>query len=268
MNGVIVQDTLRTNWKQTVYWGFGMGILGLYLVAIASSSEIMASYGPLLESLPPAMLNVIGISDVRMFTTTEGMISSGFVTYAMLMLSVYAVTIGLNITTNEEEDGILDIVLSLPITRTQVITEKLIAFALLSLGVIALCIIFPLIGVAIFNVEVNIGKVILSILTVYPGILLIMGVTSLIGTVARRRLTTIGLSAGFIMASYFINFLGNAASESFAATLQQFSFFYYTNGETVILDTFNPLTSIVLIIVASIFAGLSVMMFNRRDIGL
>ena len=196
------------------------------------------------------------------------MISSGFVTYAMLMLSVYAVTAGLNITANEEDEGILDVVLALPITRTQIIIEKLIAYALLSFGVIILCIIYPLIGIAFFNVEVNVGKVIISILTVYPGILLIMAVTSLIGTVARRRITTIGLSAGFIMVSYFVNFLGNAASESFAATLQQLSFFYYTNGEAVILDTFNPLTSITLVLVAVIVAGFSVMTFNRRDIGL
>ena len=268
MNGVIVQDTLRSNWKSTMYWGFGMGILGLYLVAIASSSEIMASYGPLLESMPSAMLNAIGVSDVRMLTTTEGMISSGFVTYAMLMLSVYAVIAGLNITANEEDEGIMDIILALPITRTQVIIEKSIAFAILSLGVVLLCILYPLIGIVVFSVEVNVGKVILSILSIYPGILLIMAVTSLIGTIARRRLTTIGLSAGFIMVSYFINFLGNAASESFAATLQQFSFFYYTNGEAIILDTFNPLTSVVLIAVAVICAGFSVTMFNRRDIGL
>jgi len=268
MSGVIVKETIRAHWKSMIYWGFGIGILGLYLVAIASSSEIMASYGPLMESLPPAMLSAIGISDARMFTTTEGMISSGFVTYAMLMLSAYAVTTGMNITANEEDDGIMDIVLALPITRTQVIVEKSIAFALLSLGVILLCIIYPIIGIFLFNVEVNIGTVILSILTIYPGILLIMMVTSLIGTIARRKMTIIGLSTTFIMVSYFANFLGSAASESFAATLQKLSFFYYTNGEEVVFGTFNPLTSVALIMVALICAGLSVTMFNRRDIGL
>lgn len=268
MMGVIIKDTIRAHWKTTLSWGIGIGVLGIYLVAIASSSEIMEGYGPLLESLPPAMLSAFGISDARLFTTTEGMISAGFVSYAMLMLSAYAVTSGLNITANEEDDGILDIVLALPITRTQVILGKSIAFALLSFGVIVLCIIYPIIGIILFSVEVNIGTVIVSVLTIYPGILLIMAVTSLFGTIARRKLTIVGLSTAFVMVNYFANFLGNAASESFAATLQQFSYFYHTNGEAVILGTFNPLTSLALITVALICAGLSVMMFNRRDIGL
>ena len=268
MRGIIVQDTLRANWKQTLYWGFGMGILGFYLVAISSSSDILESYVPLLESLPPAMLNMFGISDVRLFTTAEGWISAGFVIYAMLMLSVYAVMAGLNITANEEDSGIMDILLTSPLSRAQVIIEKFIAYAILSLGVIVFCILYPLIGVMIFNVEVNVGKVILSILTIYPGLLLIIAVTCLIGATVRRRSTAIGLATVFIITSYFANFLGESASESFAAILQQFSYFHYTNGEAVILDAFNPLTSLSLIIVAIICVGLSVMMFNRRDIGL
>lgn len=268
MTGVIIKDTMRSNWKSTLYWGCGIGILGIYLVAIASSSDIIGGYVTLLESLPPAMLSAFGINDVRMFSTAEGWITSGFVSYAMLMLSFYAVMAGLNITVNEEDNGVLDIMLALPISRTQVIIEKSIAYALLSFGVIILCIIYPLIGIAIFKVEADLGKVILSILNMYPAILLIITVTSLIGTVARRKITTIGLSAGFVLVSYFINFLGEAASETFAATLQQFSFFYHSNGTAIVLDTFNPLTSIVLMSVAIVCLGLSVVMFNRRDIGL
>jgi ABC-2 type transport system permease protein len=268
MTGVILKDTLRANWKQTIYWGFGIGLLGFYFVALASSSDIMASYGPLLESLPPEMLNMMGISDALMFTTQEGMISGGYVAYSMLMLSAYALITGLHVTINEEDNGIMDVLLALPITRTQVIIEKSIAVVLLAFGVIVLCIIYPLIGIVIFNVEVDKVKVIVSILTVYPGILVIMGVTSLIGTIVRRRSTTIGLSIGFILVSYFLNFLGNAASETFAPTLQQLSFFYYTNGEAVVLNTFNPLTSIILIVVAVICFGIMIITFNRRDIGL
>jgi ABC-2 type transport system permease protein len=268
MTGIIVQDTLRSNWKTTMYWSVGMGILGLYVVVIASSSDILEGYGNLMASLPPAMLSIFGVSDASLFTTVEGFVSSVFVNYAMLMFAVYAVMAGLNITANEEDDGIMDILLALPVSRTQVIVEKTIAYALLSFVVILFSILYPVIGIILFNVEADIGKIALSILNTYPGILLIITVTSLIATIAKRKFTAVGLSAAFVMGSYFVNFLGEAASETFAATLRQFSFFYHTSGTPIILDAYNPVGSIALLVIALICVGLSTMMFNRRDVGL
>lgn len=268
MTGTIFRDTLRANWKQVLYWGIGMGVLGIYVVAIASSSEILEGYGEIMESLPPALLGIFGISDARLFTSVEGFVTGAYVTYAMLILSVFAVMAGLNITANEEDSGVMDVVLALPVSRMAIIIEKFIAYAVLSLGIIAFCIVIPLLGIIIFNVEADVGKIVLSTLNIYPGILLIISVTCLIGTIVRRRMTAMGLSAGFVIVSYFVNFLGESASETFAATLQQLSLFNHTNSESIILDAFSPVGSIVLLIVTVICVGCAVMMFDRRDVGL
>jgi len=268
MTWSIFAHTLRQDWKQAIYWGFGVGILGFYVTFIASDLVVVQQYAELLESLPPAMLSAFGITDARMFTTPEGFISAAYVTYAMIILSIYAVLTGLSITTDEEDNGILDTLLSLPISRTQVIIEKVTAYALITLFLLIICAIMPVIAITMFSVEINVAKVILGVLSIYPGILLLIAVTGLISVLVRRRITAIGLTVVFILISYFMNFLGNSASDTFLETVQQFSYFYYTDGQAIITDTYNPLTSIAILIVAVGCVALSIRQFNHRDIGL
>lgn len=268
MSGTIFRDTLRTNWKQVFAWGIGTGLLGLYIVSFSSDIDVIEQYASLLGSMPPAMLSAFGFSDAAIFASIEGFISSAYVLYAMLLLSVYGVAAGLSITSSEEEDGILDIMLALPVSRSRFVIEKSSAHIVMSLIIVSFCVVLPAIAIVLFRVEVDMGKVLLSIASIYPGILLVTGVSSFIGTCVRRRTTAIVLAALFVIGSYFLNFLGSVASETPAGVLQELSYFYHTNGQTVILNTFNPLASLALMIVALGCMGLSIVQFNRRDIGL
>lgn len=267
MTGIIFSNTVRTSWKQMLMWGIGMGVLGFYITVIASDVDILEGYAGMLETIPPAMLQIFGFSDADMLMTIEGFIGSAYVLYAMLILSIYGIATGFNITLNEEDDGIMDTLLALPISRTQVVIEKVLAYSLTTLGIIVLCIAFPLAAIVLSNAEVDTGKIVLSILSIYPGLMLIIGVTSLIGTTVKRRTTAIGLSAVFVIGSYVLNILGGIAGESIVGTLQGLSYFYHTDGQAIILDTYNPLTSLMLIAVTIGCIGLAIMMFNRRDIG-
>jgi ABC-type transport system involved in multi-copper enzyme maturation permease subunit len=158
--------------------------------------------------------------------------------------------------------------MALPISRQQVIIEKYMAFALISLGIVVLCFIFPFIALVLFKVEVDMGKVFLSVLTIYPGLLILTAITTLISVTVRRKTTAIGVMTGFVIASYFLNFIGNAASETIVASLRGLSIFYYTEGQSVALGTYSPVGSIALLVVSGIIVGLSIVMFERRDIGI
>ena len=117
MSGIVISYTFRSAWKQILYWGLGLGVLGAYIVFIASDSDIVQGYANLFESMPPAMLQAFGASDVELLRTAEGWIVSIFVSEAGIFLSIFAVMAGLNITTNEEQSGLMDVILSLPISR-------------------------------------------------------------------------------------------------------------------------------------------------------
>lgn len=268
MTGVILNNTLRSSWKQVLYWGLGMGLMGIYIVFISSNSDIIEGYAKLFESLPPAMLQAFGASDAAMFSTTEGWVVSIFVSEASLILSIHAVIAGMNIAANEEQAGIMDMIMAMPISRTQFIVEKSIAYALISLGIILCSVAFPVLALIAFGVDADLGVVASSILNLYPGLLLVTTVTSLLATILRRRSIAVGLAAAFVVGSYIFNVIGNSASGAIADLMQQLSFFYHASGGDIILGTFDPAGTLGVIAVVLICFAASISMFNRRDLGL
>ena len=73
MTGIVIASTLRTAWKQILYWGVGLGVLGFYIVFIASDSDIIEGYANLFESMPPAMLKAFGASDAELLRSSRGL---------------------------------------------------------------------------------------------------------------------------------------------------------------------------------------------------
>ncbi len=268
MTGIVIASTLRTAWKQILYWGVGLGVLGFYIVFIASDSDIIEGYANLFESMPPAMLEAFGASDAELLRTAEGWIVSVYVSEATIFLSVFAVMAGLNITANEEQSGVMDMILSLPISRTAYLVERWIGYALIGLGIVIVSAALTLSSVALLSVETQVDKILASMLNLYPSTLLVMTVTCLLATILRRRAAAIGLAAAFVVGSYVFNLIGIAASGAVADLLQTLSFFSYAKGEDIVLGTYDSSGTIALLAVVLIGFALSVRMFDRRDIGL
>ena len=268
MNGMVVGNTLRTSWKQILYWGLGLGVLGLYIDFIASSPDIIAGYADIFKSMPPALLQAFGASDLALFTTTEGWIVSIFVSEAAIFLSVFAVMAGLNITANDEQSGVMDVILSLPISRAAYIFERWIGFALIGLATVALCGLITVAGLIGMNIEAPLDVILKSILNLYPGTLLVMTVTCLLSTVLRRRAVAIGLSAAFVVISYVFNVIGASASGAVAEFMERVSYFSYVHGEAFVLGTYDPADSIIVLVAVLIGFALSLRMFVSRDIGI
>ncbi len=267
MSGIVIGNTLRTSWKQILYWGAGLGVLGLYIDFIAMSPDIISGYADLLKTMPPAVLQAFGASDIQLLTTAEGWIVSVFVSEAAIFLSVFAVMAGLNITANDEQSGVMDVILSLPISRAAYLLERWIGYALIGLGIVVLCALITLAGIIGMNVDAPHDVILKSILNMYPAALLVMTVTSLLATILRRRTVAIAVSAAFVVASYIFNAIGAAAGGAFADLMKSVSYFSYINGEAFVIGTYDPADSVIVLVAVLVGFALSLKMFVSRDIG-
>lgn len=267
MSGIVFVNTLRTSWKQALYWGLGLGLLGLYIAFIGSSSDLIQGYADLFASMPPTLLQAFGASNVDVFRSAEGWIVAIFVSEAAIFLAVFAVMAGLNITANDEQSGILDVIMSLPISRATYLLERWAGYAAIGLGILLLCAALTLLGMVIFGVEAQMDLIFISILNLYPGTLLVMTVTGLLALALRRRAIAIGLSAAFVALSYVFNLIGGAASGFVADLMQSLSFFSYTQGEQIVTGEYDPANTLLLLAVVLAGCALSARMFLRRDIG-
>ncbi|MBZ0279067.1 MAG: ABC transporter permease, partial [Anaerolineae bacterium] len=255
-------------WRSALYWGIGFILLGAYIPFVGQDSRMLEQMTDLVKNLPDWMMQVFGAEDITAFATPEGFLSMAYFGYAILVFAVYAVMAGLNVTANDEDEGILDVVLSLPVPRGQVIVEKFLTYALFAVFIAALGFVGIVIGVALTAFEADIMTALKGSINLVPSVWLILAFTVLMTALFRRKATATAITAVFIVASYFIDFIGGATRGSIVDNLRALSFFNYYSSETLLTQGLNIGNMLFLVIVTIGLLLASLWAFNRRDIGL
>jgi len=267
MSGVVFTETLRRGWRAMIYWGVGFGLYGLMIMMVVQDSNMLKQYGEISKTLPPALLQLFG-GDATSLATPEGFLAYGFFGYLLLIFAVYAILSGLNITANDEDAGIMDMVLSLPLPRWRVVLEKFLAYSLMVLGIVAISYLGLLIGMHFSALQVDSSRLFQATVNIIPATLLILGFTALVGAVFRSKGTATAIAAFFVVGSYVLNFLGVAASGTFFDKIKALSFFSYYDHQGVILHGLSVGNVVLLLVMTVICAGTAVWSFQRRDVGI
>jgi ABC-2 type transport system permease protein len=268
MTGVVFTETLRRHWRQALFWGLGLGFLIFVQVAALPSVDALQQMTELLDTMPPVMLQMFGMGDTAYFATPEGYIATRSFGLLLLLVSIYAIAAGLNVTANDEERGIMDSVLSLPIARWQLVLEKLLAYMLMSVLVVVVILVLTLVGIALTpSFAVDTGKIVLGSINVLPGMWLMLAFTAFAGALMRRKGLATALAVIFLVGSYFIDTLGRDATTSILNSLRVVSFHSYYDAIGVIRNGFNVGNVVLLLVVAIMLIALSLFSYERRDIG-
>ncbi|MCB9452182.1 MAG: ABC transporter permease subunit [Anaerolineaceae bacterium] len=268
MSGVIFVNTLKMHWRGAFYWGIGLGLLAYYILVIIPDMSALSQFEAMAETLPPVFMQLLGASDAAMLATPEGFIGFGFFGYALLLLAVYAVLAGLNVTANEEDEGILDIVLSLPLARWRLVLEKSAAHMVLTLLIVVFSLVGLLLGIQQSALELNTGRLVEATVNMLPGVLFMIALTIFVSVLVRRKSVAIGIVAGIIAASYFMDFVSKAVTNDLVQVVQKFSFYTYYDSGGVIVNGLNMGNIALLLGITGVLMAGSLWFFNHRDIGL
>ncbi len=116
---------LKANVKSLIIWS----VIVVLFVSIGVS-KFSAYYGnpemlAILDAMPPAMLEAFSMNAFNL-TTLSGFFGLMFVYFA-LMLSIAAAMWGTDIISKEERDKTVEFALTLPVTRSRVVTAKALA---------------------------------------------------------------------------------------------------------------------------------------------
>lgn len=127
----IVKRELRAHIKSLLIWS-GSVIAVIFMMM----SEFSAYYdnpemADILDSMPESMLEAFGIASANL-TTLSGFFSIASIYFA-IMLGIHAALLGSSIISKEERDKTVEFLLTLPVSRKEVITGKAIAAVILSI---------------------------------------------------------------------------------------------------------------------------------------
>jgi ABC-type transport system involved in multi-copper enzyme maturation permease subunit len=270
MTGKIFAETLGRGWKTMLYWGIGMALYSLIITVAVLDDQTLQQMLTLINSLPAFLMQgFMGTADIAFMTTPNGYFATKYFTTAMLIFSAYAILAGMAVTANDEDAGILDSFLSLPIRRWAVIIERGLAHVLMLLGVLVLAFMGVAVGsLLVPHVSYDLGGILVGILNMLPSLLFVLLATIFFGVLFRRRSVALGVSAALVIFSYLIYFVTSGAPDSPIAPLGLLSFYHYYNGVGVMQFGLDLANVGLLLALAAVFAALSLLRFERRDIGL
>jgi ABC-2 type transport system permease protein len=212
-----------------------------------------------IQNLPPAVQKLAG--DMESFKSIGGYISQQiFALRVPLLLTILSIAVLVGVSAGEEEKGLVETQLALPISRTKLLLQKLAA----GLTVIVLASLGALLGVQLGLLAVGQSYNLLDVVPHLVNALLVTACYGLVGfmvaSVTGRRGLALGLSSGLAFLSFLINSM--AASVSLFETLDKATLFHYYNPKGG-YDWGNLLllSSIALILILA-----STLAFRQRDI--
>ncbi|MBF6300975.1 ABC transporter permease subunit [Nocardia amamiensis] len=257
MTRSVYTQTLKEQKRALIGWSVGMAIVPLMYLPSYQSLKEQGSLNIKQSSVYDAM----GMGD---FATAAGYLHSTiFAMMGLLLIVIFAVTMGAR-SAAQEESGTLDLLLAQPISRTSLIRQRFAALATqigVVTGVLGLSV---LAGAKAGQLDVPAGNILAAIAGLGLLGLAVAALTQLVGAVTGRRAQTLGLAALLVLGGYLANSLGGIVDG--ASWLKNFSPFYYAVGDSPLANGWNAGHLAVLAALAAIAAGLSLTVFDRRDL--
>ncbi len=263
LNSVLLK-TLRDQRRTFLWWSAGLSAVNALIIILYPSVEDVPELDAIMESMPEALARLF-MGDVVNLTSPEGYLNSQlFILVLPLLFLVFTIGRGSGAIAGEEERGTLDLLLSLPVRRSQVVLEKFVAMvvATLALGLVSwLSMAAAALAVGMEIDFVRLGEVTLSCTLLG----LAFGAMALaLGCAKGSRGLCLGVTSALAIAAYFLNALAPIAESLEPA--QKLSPFYLYIGADPLTSGLNLVHAGVLTGLTTAFLAIGVVLFGRRDL--
>ncbi len=260
-------ETLRRGWRTMVYWGIGIGLIGVMNVIAVPDVNGMKATADAISKMPPFIVQLVGGGDLAFLASPAGFLNNQYYAIVLVIFGVYAIIAGLNVTANEEDKGILDVLLSLPVPRGRVVLEKFLAYSVLAAGVVVVSTLALFLSILLTPaVNVPASRLVEASISILPGTLTVLAFTVFVATLVRRRTYAATIAVVFLVGSWFIDVIGRTASTSFVNTARVISFYaYYDTAEVLQHGLALGKMAVLLAATAALVAG-ALWAFQRRNI--
>ena len=244
-------------------FGWLAGIIGFSLMMLSMYPTIHgnAGFAQLLNAYPEALRKLFDLSN---YTTGAGYLRSEVFSFiAPLLLAIFAILWGADLTAGEEERHTIDALLATPVSRRRVVMEKWLALALAT--VLLSLALEVLLGVFGPLFKLHVGWAPLSAVIAGSALFaLAFGTLSMaIGAGTGSRGFARGVSAALAVAMYLVSTLAQLVG--WLKPWRWTSLWYHALGTDPLSNGFQAGHLVVIALSIAVFVLAAVVLFERRD---
>lgn len=262
----LFMQELKVNVRPSIIWSLTMVFL-VYsgMMKYGAFEKTGESVNEIFAQMPPALMTIMGMESGADLTSVA-VFYSIFYLYFVLLAAVHALMTGAIIVGKEERDKTAEFLLVKPITRFQILVEKILAALVHVLLLNLVTLVSSFIAVNPYAKGINYFS---DIVLVCAGLFLVQviffGLGICLGGAIHRSKTATGIGGGIILATFMIKVLIDLNKD--LVNLKVLTPFSYFTGESLMLKNELDLTLAGLAIVAGIaLSAIGIWRFKVRDI--
>jgi ABC-2 type transport system permease protein len=257
--------SLRDLRRGFVWWSAGLAGMTAMMVAVYPSVRDNAALNKLVQDYPDALKGFFGFGGELDYTSAAGYLGMELFSLVVpLLLLIAAIAAGSGAIAGEEDRQTLDLLLSLPVSRTRLVLEKLGALVAEVVGLGFVLWLGLWIGALAVGMEISAAKLAAATVDAVALAVAFGAVALLAGCVTGRRGLAIGIAAAAAVAAYLVNSL--APLVDVLDAVKQLSPFYHYATQSPLRLGLDPIHVLVLLAIAAMAAAVSVVAFRRRDL--
>ena len=241
-------------------------IVGLFAFSMAMFPTFSLNpkmLNDLMKAFPKELLDAFGMSSADFSKPLDYM--AYMFQYILIAVGAQSILLGSSIVSREEADGTIEFLYAKPVTRTYIMTSKLLAGLTL---MVLLNVVFLGASFAVLNIVstgVDTGTVALLCLTMLLVQLMFFSAGLIVSMLSRRARRFTSVSLGILFATYFLGIM-SSVSESLGGLRYVSPLKYFDPPQVVHTGALEPVyLVIVAVFVIGSVAG-SYALYRRRDL--
>ncbi len=255
----LASHQLRARLRQIIIWGVVLGALGaLYVALFPSMGGLLESY---MSEAPEQMQQYMGSTGGEL-TIEQWLEMEFFNGIIPLALPFMAMVIGARAIAGSEERKTLDLLISNPIPRWQLVAGTLLTMAAALAGVLAITWVLTYVAVPAAGVDLSPGRLARGLVTLWPFCLFFGALALFLSALLRRAALAIVIPGVVLVGMYIIEALSQVSQS--IEPLRVLALQYHLGGA---LGSEFPWTGVLIALLGvCVFSAAGMAAFARRDI--
>lgn len=257
---------LKINLKSFIIWT--SILIGLFLVVFLIYPSIINSANmemidEMMKIFPEEMLKAFNM-DISTIDSAFGWLKTEGFVFVLLITGVYSGILGSNILLKEESDKTIEYLNSVPVTRKNIVLNKILCGLFYIILMIVIIGIFNFIGLSLSGEFDRKSYILLSITPLFSSIV-IFAICLFLSTFTHKTKKTLGISLGIVFVSYFLNVISEIGKST--EFLKYISIFTLADIRNVILNvSINPILVVLAICITVIFMILTMICYEKKEL--